>query len=150
VCMHLAFFGCDWLCGCSWILSHYITHIYGFRRWAGTLVADDAPQAGAELNELTLIPWLSDVEHRWNQLLSARMAQCQSSITTQRTMIPEKILHRTCIGPGATLLSLMEPQWVLPSSYISITVKLVYWGRPNPLEDAFWGVRPGTGISVSI
>src|SRR5258705_12130188 len=29
--------------------------VYGFRRWEGTLVAD-APQAGAELNELTLIP----------------------------------------------------------------------------------------------
>jgi len=28
--------------------------VYGLRRWEGTLVAD-APQAGAELNELTLI-----------------------------------------------------------------------------------------------
>jgi len=27
-----------------------------FRRWAGTLVADDVPQADAELNEVTLIP----------------------------------------------------------------------------------------------
>ncbi len=122
---------------------------YGFRRWAGTLVADDAPQAGAEFNELTLIPRVM-----WNideiDLLSAQMAQCQSSITAQRTTILQKILRRTYIGPGATLPSLMGPQWVLPSSYIRITVKLVYWGRPNPLEGAFWGVRPGTGISVNI
>ncbi len=118
-----------------------------FRRWAGTLVADDVPQADAELNELTLIPRVM-----WNideiDLLSAQMAQCQSSITAQRTTILQKILRRTCIGPGATLPSLMEPQWVLPSSYISITVKWVYWGRgPNPLEGALSGVF-GQGLGL--
>ncbi len=36
--------------------------VYGSRRWAGTLVADDVLQAGAELNELTTHS-SSDVEH---------------------------------------------------------------------------------------
>ena len=34
-------------------------------------------------------------------------------------MVLQKILRRTCIGSGATLLSLMEVQWVFLRQYNS-------------------------------